>query len=270
MKVVGVTRGDGPVILAMPHGGTDLPDAVFDRLNAKGQGLADTDWHIARLYEGLLADVTVVQCAVHRYMIDAGRDPSGQSLYPGQNTTGLCPVNDFDGDPIWREGQAPGADEIAERVATVHAPYHAALAAEVDRLRGTHDAVVVYDCHSIRSVLPFLFDGTLPQFCIGTNHGATCADAVTAAVTDPLPPEDTVLNGRFVGGWTTRHYGQPEVGVHAIQMELSQRGYMRERSPWAWDGIRAEALRHPLRLLLTNLDRLARSGALKNDLAKGA
>jgi N-formylglutamate deformylase len=261
-----VIPGDGPVILGQPHGGTWLPDALVGRLNDNGRALADTDWHIGRLYDGLLAGVTVVRSNVHRYAIDANRDPAGASLYPGQNTTGLCPTSDFDGHPIWRDGEEPSQDEIGERRRAWHDPYHAALAAEIDRVKARHGIALLYDCHSIRSEIPFLFQGVLPVFSIGTDDGATCAATITdrtAEICRSAAGHDTVVNGRFRGGWTTRHYGRPREGVHAIQMELTQRAYLeREVAPWSYDPARAERLRAVLGTILADLDHIARSGAL--------
>jgi formiminoglutamase len=193
---------------------------------------------------------------VHRYAIDVNRDPSGQSLYPGQNTTGLCPLTDFDGVPIYHDGQEPDTAEVARRCAAYHAPYHAALQAELDRVKAIHGFAVLYDCHSIRSHIPFLFDGTLPDFNIGTNSGATCAPSIEAAITHlcrGAKGYSTILNGRFKGGWTTRHYGQPTRGVHAIQMELAQSTYMLERAPWAYVAECAERTRAHLKSILETL-----------------
>ena len=145
MTPVEVSRGDGPVVLGLPHTGTWLPEEVRPRLNDTGLALADTDWHVDRLYEGLLPGVTTVRATFHRYLIDANRAPDDASLYPGQNTTGLCPTTDFDGRPIWRDGAAPDATEVAERVASFHAPYHAALAAEIERVRARHGVAILYD-----------------------------------------------------------------------------------------------------------------------------
>lgn len=263
MNVVDVTPGDGPVILGQPHGGTWLPDGLTARLNANGRALADTDWHITRLYDGLLPSATVVRSTVHRYAIDANRDPAGLSLYPGQNTTALCPVTDFDGAPIWSDGQEPSEDEILSRRAAFHAPYHAALAEEIARVKARHGTAILYDCHSIRSEIPFLFEGLLPVFSIGTNDGASCAPAIAEAAVTACAGQSHVLDGRFKGGWTTRHYGRPDTGTHAIQMELAQRAYLAaETAPWTYDPARAEPTRATLRTLLETLDHLARSGAL--------
>lgn len=265
MSDVEVIRGDSPIVLAQPHGGTFVPDPLFHRLNERGQGLADTDWHIGRLYEGLHPDATLLRTRVHRYVIDANRDPEGVSLYPGQNTTGLCPTTDFDGNLIWRAGQEPSEEEILARRDAYHAPYHHALAEELARVKAIHGVAILYDCHSIRSDIPFLFDGTLPVFNIGTNGGTTCHRMVEAAAHDACvasDPDQTILNGRFKGGWTTRHYGQPFSQVHAIQMETAQRAYMQEAPPWTYRKDRAEHVRPVFARILAQLDRLARSGAL--------
>lgn len=268
MNVFTVTRGDSPIVLGMPHVGTWLPDDLTARLNENGRKLADTDWHIPRLYEGLLPGATVVMSNVHRYAIDANRDPAGVSLYPGQNTTSLCPVTDFDGHALWQPGQEPTEAEILARRDAYHTPYHTALAAEIDRVKARHGVAILYDCHSIRSLIPFLFEGLLPVFSIGTDGGVTAAKAIeeeTDAICGAAKGFDSVLNGRFRGGWTTRHYGRPETGVHAIQMELAQRSYLAtEAPPWAYDPARAEPLRRVLADVLAALDDLARSGALSS------
>ena len=258
MIPVEVTPGDSPVILGLPHTGTWLPDDIRARLNARGQVLADTDWHIERLYDGLLPGATTVRATFHRYVIDANRGADDASLYPGQNTTGLVPLTDFDGEAIWLT--EPDAADIAHRKAQFHAPYHAALAAEVARVRARHGVAILYDCHSIRSHIPFLFPGTLPDFNVGTNLGTTCDPRIEAAVYDLCVASGRthVLNGRFKGGWTTRHYGQPATGVHAIQMELAQSTHLStEVPPFAYDDAKAEALRVTLRAILERLAALA-------------
>jgi formiminoglutamase len=263
MTPVEVTRGDGPVVLGMPHGGTHVPPDIVARLNPLGQTLSDTDWHIDRLYDGLLPGATVVRATFHRYVIDANRPPDGASLYPGQNTTGLCPATDFDGREIYHAGEAPEADEVEDRRARFHAPYHAALSAEVERVRARHGIAVLYDCHSIRSRIPFLFDGLLPDFNIGTNAGRTCAPAMEAAVARLCSGAEgytSVVNGRFKGGWTTRHYGRPEAGVHAIQMELAQSTHLAaEAAPYAYDDTKPARLRPHLRAVLEALADIALS-----------
>ena len=251
-----VTAGDGPVLLAQPHGGTEIPDAILQRLNAQGHARADADWHIGRLYAGLLADASIVSTPIHRYVIDANRDPADESLYPGQNTTSLCPTTTFDGDPIYLPGQAPSLDEIQQRQKQYHQPYHDALAEQLQCIHQRHGYAILYDCHSIRSLVPYLFEGKLPDFNIGSNSGNSCDPRVESAVHQQCMAVDeysTVLNGRFKGGWTTRHYGQPQQGYHAIQMELAQCNYMHEQPPWDYEDVRADKLRVVLRGILANL-----------------
>lgn len=262
MKPVTVIRGDGPIILGQPHSGLYIPPEIEARLNDRGRQRLDTDWHVDRLYDGLLENATVVRAEFHRYVIDANRDPSGKSLYPGQNTTGLTPLVTFDNEPIW--DAAPSEEEIEERRETYHAAYHAALAEEIARVKAKHGVAVLYDCHSIRSKLPFLFEGRLPDLNIGDNQGATCAPALTETVRRVCEGQSEysyVVNGRFRGGWTTRHYGAPGEGVHAIQMELAQDNYLKSESPpFNYDEEKAVRLRRFLREVLTRIERLALDG----------
>lgn len=256
MVKIDVTPGDSPLVLAQPHGGTDIPPDIYARLNATGRAMGDTDWHISRLYEKLVDQVTVVSTPIHRYVIDANRDPSGQSLYPGQYTTGLCPTTTFDNIPLYLDGEAPSADEVTQRQALYHQPYHDALSEQLERIHRRHGYVVLYDCHSIRSQVPSLFEGKLPDFNIGNNNDTTCDDKITLAVENACAAVthfSRVTNGRFKGGWTTRHYGKPEAGYHAIQMELAQCNYMQEAPPWHYDKARAQNLRLVLRTILASL-----------------
>lgn len=184
MSAFEVRQGTSPVILGLPHTGTDVPDDIWSRLNDNGRILADTDWHIHQLYDGLIGGATTVRATFHRYCIDANRDPAGVSLYPGQNTTTLIPETDFDGIAIWKDGEAPKEAEIADRITRFHKPYHDALAAEIERVKAIHGVAILYDCHSIRSHIPFLFEGKLPDFNIGTDMGKTCDPKIEAAAVE--------------------------------------------------------------------------------------
>lgn len=224
-------RGDAPLIVSLPHTGTDIPDDLLSRLASPWRSLKDTDWHVERLYDfAAELGATVIRTAASRTVIDVNRDPTGESLYPGMPTTDLCPNTTFDGDLLYRPGDGLSRAEVIERREAFFDPYHTALAGEIARLRASHERLVLYDCHSIRSVIPELFEGELPQFNIGTADGKSCDPPLTAAVERVV--SDTglshVVNGRFKGGYITRHYGNPAAGVHAIQMELAIRGYLRE------------------------------------------
>ncbi|MEM9430410.1 MAG: N-formylglutamate deformylase [Pseudomonadota bacterium] len=255
--MIDVTEGTSPLLLGLPHTGTEVPAEIHARLNEAGRALIDTDWHIDRLYAGLVEGVSSVRMPVHRYVIDVNRDPDGRSLYPGQNTTDLIPMTDFDGLPIWRDGAAPGPEDVAARLEAFHKPYHAALSAQLARIKRQHGFALLYDCHSIRSNVPRLFEGTLPDFNIGTNDGATAASEIETQVTricHAAEGHTTAVNARFKGGWTTRHHGRPETGIHAIQMELAQSAYLEaEAPPWRYDPRRAEPLRRHLTRILETL-----------------
>lgn len=255
--MIDVAQGNSPLVLGLPHTGTDVPADIWENLNETGRALADSDWHIHDLYSGLAEGATSVRTPIHRYVIDVNRDPAGESLYPGQNTTGLCPTTNFNGVPIYKERQEPDATIINRRREVFHLPYHNALGAELDRVKAIHGFAVLYDCHSIRSNVPFLFEGTLPDFNIGTNLGVTCAaeiETATLAICTSAVGYSSILNGRFKGGWTTRHYGRPAEGLHAIQMELAQSTYLSaETEPWVYDAPKAEALRKILTNILSML-----------------
>jgi N-formylglutamate deformylase len=255
-----VHRGDAPLIVSFPHTGTDLPDGLEDVFVSPWLARRDADWYVHQLYDFVRAlGATTVRTAISRSVIDVNRDPSGASLYPGQNTTGLCPVNTFDDQPLYRQGLEPDEAEIARRRQAWFDPYQAALDAEIARLRQQHARIVVYDAHSIRSQIPHLFDGQLPQFNIGTNSGASCDRALEAAVHARCAASgfSHVLNGRFKGGWITRKHADPAGGVHTIQMELACRGYMDEPAitapdtwPTPYTDARAAALQAVLRQVM--------------------
>lgn len=226
-----VTRGGAPLVVSLPHTGTDIPDDIARRLRSPWLARKDTDWHVERLYDfaaGLGA--TVVRTRISRSVIDVNRHPNWESLYPGHATTDLCPLTTFDGEPLYHKGAAPSSDEVIVRRAAYYDPYHAALAAETARLKARHGRVVLYDCHSIRSVVPRLFDGELPHFNVGTNSGRSCDARLTGAVEAVADATalTRVTDGRFKGGYITRHHGRPAEDTHAIQMELACRAYLRE------------------------------------------
>src|SRR4051794_9108068 len=206
-----VERRDAPLILSIPHAGVDLLHYA-PRFASEWIARRDADWHIPQLYD-FAADLgaTIIRTSLSRSIIDVNRDPSGASLYPGQATTELCPTTTFDGEPLYKGGEAPGAQEIAERRQSYFAPYHAALGREIERLRAMHGRVALYDAHSIRSRIPRLFDGELPLFNLGTNDGRACSPTLRARLAARLAAsgQPHVVDGRFKGGSITRTFGRP-------------------------------------------------------------
>lgn len=248
-------RGTRPMLVSMPHVGTHLPASVSERLTAEARTVPDTDWHLERLYDFARELGASILVATHsRYVVDLNRPPDNANLYPGQDTTGLCPVDTFDKTPIYADGSSlPGDDEIAARREAIWRPYHTALADELARLRAAHGTVALWDAHSIRSVLPRFFEGKLTDFNLGTANGASC-DAVLAKqlldIAGALPGYTSVLNGRFKGGYITRQYGAPAQGVQAVQLELTQSAYMSESFPFAYDEARATRIQPTLKTML--------------------
>jgi len=247
-------QGRIPLLVSMPHVGTDIPDDIAARMAPCATERADTDWHLKQLY-GFLAEMGASTIAARwsRYVIDLNRPPEDTNLYPGLSTTGLCPVDTFGSEPLYREGEQPGEQEVQGRLARYWQPYHSQLRAELDRMLALHGRVVLWDAHSIASVVPRFFEGRLPDLNFGTAQGTTCDSAMEAAIIGVAKAQDAfsvAVNGRFKGGHITRHYGQPAMNVHAIQLEMCQCLYMDESAPFAYRPERA-ALVQPLLRKLT-------------------
>lgn len=260
-EIFDLKRGGSPLILSIPHCGRALAPGLAERLTPAGQSLIDTDWWLEQLYDfGAALDATVISAKFSRYVIDLNRDPSGASLYPGQATTELIPTTTFDGEPLYRRGQELSPSEIEDRKRHYFEPYHAALAAEIARVKSSQGIVLLYDCHSIRSVIPRLFEGELPVLNLGTNSGASCDPTLQAEIVRTLEEATAfshIVNGRFKGGWITRHHGRPAENVHAVQMELACRAYMQEEAPFAYDEAKAPAIRMVLLAVLMRMLRFA-------------
>ena len=245
-------QGDGPLLISCPHIGVLLPDALAQRLTPQGRALVDTDWDVDRLYPfARELGATVLRARQSRYVIDVNRDPEGISLYPGAHTTALCPVETFEGDPLYLAGREPTDHEVRERRAQWWDPYHDALQGELARLRAAHGVVLLLDAHSIWGRLPLLFDGELPDINLGTNSGFACDPKLTAAVAAVAEssPYSVVVDGRFKGGYITRRYGAPAHRVEAIQIEINQRTYLAGGSRTEWDDAKAARLSAVLRAM---------------------
>ena len=229
-------QGTIPLLISIPHCGTHIPEDIRDQLLPVAQDVRDTDWHLPTLYAfAKEMGASILQANMSRYVIDLNRPIDQTNLYPGQDTTLLCPIDNFDREPLYPAGKLPTQEEIDRRRALYWQPYHDALAGELTRLKSLHGQIVLWDAHSIRSVLPRFFQGKLTDLNLGTASGKSCDPALAAKVfacaqTDTL--HTSVLNGRFTGGTITRQYGQPEQGIHAIQLEMTWSAYMNEQPPY--------------------------------------
>ncbi|MBZ8140048.1 N-formylglutamate deformylase [Rubrivivax gelatinosus] len=248
-------RGRRPLLISVPHAGREIPADIAAALLPRALAVEDCDWHLERLYDfahEIGASLIVPRHA--RYVVDLNRPPENTPMYPGQNNTELCPTRFFSGEPLYRDGRAPDAAEIGRRVQTYWRPYHEALQGELARLKAEHGHAVLFDGHSIQAELPWLFEGRLPDLNLGTAAGSACAPALRerlAAVLAAQSRWSQVVDGRFKGGYITRHYGQPEHGVHAVQMEMCWSCYLRDGTEpaEAWHADSAADARTLLRTL---------------------
>jgi N-formylglutamate amidohydrolase len=256
MTLWSLERGDSPLVIDVPHAGTIVPPELEARLASSARVFPDTDWHVDKLYAFACGAGATVMVATHsRYLVDLNRDPSGAALYAGADNTELCPTRTFADEPIY-EGATPDVDEVVSRRGAYFDPYHAQLHAEIERVKSQHGFALLLDAHSIRSVVPRFFDGKLPDLNLGTADGASCAvslQRIAHGFIGNATGFTHIVNGRFKGGYVTRHYGKPALGVHAMQLEIAQSCYMDETPPYPWEGARAAPLVAVLRRLVDAL-----------------
>ena len=267
MSPVKVTHGNLPIVLAMPHTSCYVPNAILETFTDSAKQLVDTDWNIHQLYDELLPNATTVRAMFHRYVIDANRSSEDSPLYAENTSTALCPLTTFEGDALYLPGCEPDKNEIGRRLERYYVPYHNELKETLYRVQAKYGFAMLFDCHSVRSTLPYLDSSNFADFNIGTNNGTSCALTVQNTVLGICrrsPDYTVVLNGKFKGGFTTQHYGNPSAGIHAIQMELAQSTYMQESSPWTYDVVKAERISIILARALNALRLLAKK--LKQDL----
>lgn len=249
--------GEGPLLISLPHVGTVIPDEIRHCFSAQALHLDDTDWYLEALYDfAKKLGASLIVPKYSRYVIDLNRPPENVPMYSGVNNTGLCPIQAFSGDQLYITDKAPTEPEIKVRLETYWYPYHRALAAELARIKSVHGYAILWDGHSIKSQLPWLFSGKLPDLNLGTASGASCDTTLSAALTHTLEQQSLyshVLNGRFKGGYITRHFGQPQQGIHAAQLEMCFSCYMRETLPYTLDQERCSVLAPVLQSLIRTL-----------------
>jgi N-formylglutamate deformylase len=252
METFHLHRGTAPLLVSLPHNGSFIPADIAGRMHPLAQVSPDSDWHVDLLYDFAVGlGASVIKPLASRYVVDLNRPADGHALYPGRTETGLVPSTMFDGTPIYRDSEAPGPDETAARVEQYWRPYHLALAAEIARMRGAHERIVLWEGHSIRAEVPMLFEGRLPDLNLGTADGSSCDSSLQASLAAQLDGQQRythVVNGRFKGGYITRAYGKTDEGVHAVQLELAQLNYMDEKT-FAYNAAKAAQLQeilHPL------------------------
>ena len=256
MNVYEFHRGTTPLLISIPHAGTELPEALAHRLTVVGRGVPDTDWHVDKLYD-FARDLgaSIIKANYSRYVVDLNRSPDSASLYVGNPTSPVCPTETFGGSFIYMAGQEPDDREIAARIEQYWRPYHDRIAVELMSLRTAHGRALLWDAHSIASEIPSLFTGVLPEFNLGTRDGASCPRSLGDELLDIVLRDGefgAVLNGRFKGGYITDHYGKPAEGMYAVQLELARRAYMNEQLEQVWEAQRAQRAQVLIEKLLRN------------------
>lgn len=238
-EVFDFQQGNSPLLVSMPHVGTRVPESIRSQMTDTARLLPDTDWYVDKLYD-FLPDmgVSTLRANYSRYVVDLNRSASGESLYPGQKVTEICPTTLFNGEAVYREGLCPASDEISRRIDRYWKPYHKQIAQELERIRNQFGYAVLWDAHSIRSEVPTLFEGVLPDFNWGTADGETCDAVLSDALLEKVRSSrafSVVVNGRFKGGFITRSFGNPSNGIHAVQLELSQATYLADEELFQLD-----------------------------------
>ncbi len=257
-------HGTAPLVLSLPHVGTEIPDALKHLYVDRALAVEDTDWHLEKLYDfaaGMGASVIVPRFS--RYVIDLNRPPDNAPMYPGSANTELCPTTFFSGEPLYRDGLKPNVTDVDQRRETYWRPYHDALQGELAHVREKFGYALLWDGHSIRSEIPWLFDGKLPELNLGTASGASCAPTLRAHLANRLASDTKsthAVDGRFKGGYITRNYGRPDVGIHAVQMEMCQSLYMQETPPFTYDETLAAQIQPTLKQLLQSMLQWTPSG----------
>lgn len=242
-------QGNSPLVVSMPHSGSYIPVEIQGRMSATGRMVGDTDWDLDRLYRFLWAtDATIITSRLSRYVVDLSRDPSGKQV-AGMNHPGLVPTFDFDDVPLYQSGEEPGPEEIASRVARYWRPYHDRLSAALNEARTQHGYAILFDCHSIRSIVTRYLAGRIPDLNLGTGGGTSCAVELRGRLASALEQSgrySVAVDEIFKGGFITRSYGSPQNGIHAFQLEMSRAIYMSEQPAPTLDLEKSESLQPTL------------------------
>ena len=246
-----------PIIISSPHSGTLFPDDLKPKFQ---EGIIDhpddTDWYIDRLYSFAQdLGILVIAANYHRWVIDLNRDPESKPLYDdGRVITSLTPTTDFNGDSLYKNGDEPSDEEIANRIKNYYNPYHNKLKMLTEHYRKEFGKVLLFDAHSIRDVVPGIRKEPFPQLILGDNDGKSCKGELVNTALSVLEksPYELTHNHPFKGGYITRSIGNPKEGIHAMQLEMIKTNYM-DDGQTEYDDLRAEKIRSTLKDLFVKL-----------------
>jgi N-formylglutamate deformylase len=221
-----------PILLSIPHCGTAFPKELINEYEPElYKEQDDTDWFVDQLYDFANAmGITTISAVYSRWVIDLNRHPENRDLYSdGRLITGLCPVTNFLGNAIYKDGRKSIAeDEIQRRLAAYYLPYHQKIAEHLMALKERFGQVLLWDCHSIRKSLPALHKEPFSDLIISDADGQSSAAKLsdTAFLHLSSSTYSVKRNYPFKGGYITRHFGKPKENQHAIQLEMSKNVYM--------------------------------------------
>ncbi|MBI1182906.1 N-formylglutamate deformylase [bacterium] len=250
-------RNTVPVLISFPHSGTFIPNDIIDQYRPEAISfIDDTDWFLPDIYSFAQdLGITTIKANYSRWVIDLNRNPNSTPLYnDGRLITGLCSTTDFFGNPIYKSGMEPGTVEIERRKELYFKPYYEAIQRELDELKAQFGQVLLYDSHSIRSVVPSIQKERFPDLILGTADGASAHAQLIATAREWLAkgPYELNYNHPFKGGNITRHFGRPAENQHALQLERCKDLYMKNDEK-ELDHEKAETMRGVLKPFFENL-----------------
>lgn len=221
-----------PILLSVPHCGTDFPDELKDDFKPElAKSPDDTDYYVHDLYNFCSEmGITIIHAKYSRWVIDLNRDPESKALYnDGRIITALCPNTNFFGDSIYvSQDKEPNHNEVQRRLNTYYWPYYKEIENQLAQLKSQFGKALLWDAHSIRRFVPTIRKENFPDLILGNNDGLTADQSLIDIALDNLGKDKYGLNHNtpFKGGHITRYFGNPSNNIHALQLEMSKDLYM--------------------------------------------
>jgi N-formylglutamate deformylase len=226
-------KGDAiPIVISVPHCGTAFPEELKSQYNSKLiEAPDDTDWFVDELYSfAMEMGMPMISAVYSRWVIDLNRDPESKPLYTdGRIITGLCPTTTFLGEPLYNDQRTDvSQQEISRRLELYYRPYHQKVDDVLSGLRKQFGKVLLWDCHSIRQSVPTINNEKFPDLILGSADETSASKNLIDISLQTLGSGKYSLrhNSPFKGGYITRHFGQPSIDQHALQLEMSKVNYM--------------------------------------------
>lgn len=251
-RIIPAAHSEIPIFVSVPHCGTAFPQELVEQFDpALAVAPDDTDWFVDTLYD-FVSEMGISMIAAHysRWVIDLNRDPDSKPLYTdGRIITALCPTTTFTGQPLYLDKrQEVSGEEVTRRVGLYYRPYHDKIKEILAEMKKKHGRVLLWDCHSIRQIVPTIQQDKFPDLILGDADGTSASQALTSIALKTLGSEKYRLshNHPFKGGFITRHFGTPANQQHALQLEMTKVNYM-DDTELKYNKERADRMRKLLR-----------------------